>query len=84
MKTARQIVLTNLSNDEYSADFDKIEQCMREYAQQALDEAAGKAEADLNLLNDDIAMDLRYYRTGQDYEVAVNRQSILKLKEKLK
>lgn len=85
MKTAREIILTNFPANEYSeADFDRIEQCMKEYAKQALERASSEADADLNIINDDAAIEFNnYYNAGVDYEVAVNRQSILQIKDKL-
>jgi len=84
MKTAREIILTNFPANEYSeADFDRIEQCMKEYAKQALEKASGEADADLEFIDNNIR-DFRHEMIeGVDYEVAVNRQSILQIKDKL-
>jgi hypothetical protein len=84
MKTAREIILTNFPANEYSeADFDRIEQCMKEYAKEALEKASGEADADLEFIDNDIR-DFRHEMIeGVDYEVAVNRQSILQIKDKL-
>jgi len=84
MKTAREIILTNFPANEYSeADFDRVEQCMREYAKEALEKASGEADADLEFIDNDIR-DFRHEMIeGVDYEVAVNRQSILQIKDKL-
>jgi hypothetical protein len=84
MKTAREIILTKFPANEYSeADFDRIEQCMKEYAKEALEKASGEADADLEFIDNDIR-DFRHEMIeGVDYEVAVNRQSILQIKDKL-
>jgi vacuolar-type H+-ATPase subunit H len=84
MKTAREIILTNFPANEYSeADFDRIEQCMKEYAKEALEKASGEADADLEFIDNDIR-DFRHEMIeGVDYEIAVNRQSILQIKDKL-
>jgi hypothetical protein len=84
MKTAREIILTNFPANEYSeADFDRVKQCMREYAKEALEKASGEADADLEFIDNDIR-DFRHEMIeGVDYEVAVNRQSILQIKDKL-
>jgi len=84
MKTAREIILTKFPANEYSeADFDRIEQCMKEYAKEALEKASGEADADLEFIDNDIR-DFRHEMIeGVDYEIAVNRQSILQIKDKL-
>jgi hypothetical protein len=86
MKTAREIILTKFPANEYSeADFDRIEQCMKEYAKEALEKASGEADADLNIINDDAAIEFNHhYDEGVDYEVYVITQSILQIKDKLK
>ena len=50
---------------------------------EALEKASGEADADLEFIDNDI-QDFRHEMIeGVDYEVAVNRQSILQIKDKL-
>lgn len=91
MKTAREIILNKFPAKEYSeADFDRIEESMKEYARQAIDEVASKAEADVEFMEDLKLFfkecdknDMGQPVEGEDYEVAVNRQSILNVKDEL-
>ncbi len=65
--------------------YPKIVKCMEEYGQlmynQALEAAAAHVEADLIIISNVAKADMYGLEAGLDYEIGINRGSILKLKK---